>query len=139
MTTIHDACANGPDEPRVKQTPDGERRREEHAQVFRQKKGRQRRDDAAECEEGKEGEKQPRQAEAQQVVAEVLVAFELASASRRPETGRRRRSARRRRTSRRAIRVAALAPPRAIARRPDAWQQQVRETAAHHQTISSIS
>jgi hypothetical protein len=70
--------ANRAHEARMEQPPGGNRSCQEEAEILRQEKRRQRRDDSAEREKWKNGQEQPGQAEPEQVVAELLVRAQLA-------------------------------------------------------------
>ena len=145
-TTIHDDCTDRPREARVEQPPRRHGRRQQQPQIVGQEERRERRDDAAEREEREEREEQPRQAEAKQVVAELLV--DAPSCERQPVGApeeRRQRPAgrcRRRRTARarspRSRRRARLRDDHSEGSRRygNAW---VDGCATGHQTTSSIS
>jgi hypothetical protein len=122
----------------MEQPPRRHRRDEQQPEIVGEEKGRQRGDDAAEGEKRQEREEQPRQADAQQVVAELRVVGKLPAL---PEGSLVERRADGRADAAKqdgARHVAALAPLRAIARRPDVRHQQVRKRWCH-QMISSIS
>ena len=118
-----------------------DRRGQQQPQIVGQEERRERGDDAAEGQEREERQEQPRQAEAEQVVAELGVLDELpGEPERRPRDSARDHDQRRSPpNSDAAQQVAALAPARAVARRPERRQQQVGERLCSCQTISSIS
>ena len=128
---------NRPREPRIEQPPRGHGGRQQQPQIIGEEERRQRGDDATEGKECEERHENPRQAEAQQVVAQLVVVVELpcqpgcAIEQCGEYTG---RDAAEEDCPRE---VAGLAPLRAVARRPEMRQQQVGEGALH--TASSIS
>ena len=125
-------------EPGMEQAAHGHGRRQQQPQILRQEERRERRDDAAERQKGKKRQEQPRQAEAQQEVAELLVLRQLHGE---PERSREQRGAHqepdRRQTARRA---GCLPARRRRARfRDDQTRGSSRYGNGDHQRTSSIS
>src|SRR5688572_23723019 len=101
--------------------------RENQPQVVGQEERRERRHDPAESQERQKGQKQPRQSEAQQVIAEVREPPKLLRQPERAAEDRARDSKTEGAEERRAHPVAALPSPRPVARGPDGRRQQIRK------------
>jgi hypothetical protein len=112
-----------PREAREEQPAHRHRRNDEQPQIVGEKERRQRRDDAAEGEKREERQEQPRQTEPQQVIAQLRVVPKLPRQPERAGEQRAEDTEADDAEQARAREIAALAPPRAIARGPQLRQQ----------------